>query len=196
MKPAKLLHFRYYTVAQKAEQMYYCRLATPLRATVVGESPACVVCAAPSTLLSNGRWFCSRACRRTASFDRELRKRYGLPETAYRSLLEIQGAKCPICLHPLLDQETRPYVDHDHVTGRVRGLLCLTCNLLLGRLGDDADRLAARATFTSQPAFERAADYLRAPPAEVIGQTFFAPLVRHLVRRMDPELAALLSSFP
>jgi hypothetical protein len=161
--------------------MYYCRLATPLHATVVGESPACVVCAAPSTLLSNGRWFCSRACRRTASFDRELRKRYGLPETAYRSLL---------------DQETRPYVDHDHVTGRVRGLLCLTCNLLLGRLGDDADRLAARAKVTSQPAFARAADYLRAPPAEVIGQTFLAPLVRHLVRRMDPELAALLSSFP
>ncbi|HVD31649.1 MAG TPA: endonuclease domain-containing protein [Methylomirabilota bacterium] len=154
------------------------------------------MCSAPSTLPSNGRWFCSRACRRTARFDRELRKQYGLPEAAYRSLLEIQRATCPICLHPLLEQETRPYVDHDHGTGRVRGLLCLTCNLLLGRVGDDADRLDARAKVTGQPAFARAADYLRAPPAEALGQTFFARPVRHLVRRMDPELAALLSRFP
>src|SRR5437762_8457511 len=102
--------------------MYDCGLEVPLVATVVGASPACEVCAAPSTLRSNGRWFCGRACRRTAAFDRELRKQYGLTESAYRSLLEIQHAMCPICLHPLLDQATRPYVDHDHVTLRVRGL--------------------------------------------------------------------------
>src|SRR2546430_15082383 len=176
--------------------MYDCGLEVALVATVVGASPACEVCAAPSVLLSKGRWFCSRACRRTAAFDRELRKQYGLTESAYRSLLEIQRANCPICLHPLLDQETRPYVDHDHVTLRVRGLLCLTCNLLLGRLGDDPDRLSKPAETTGVAAFARGADYLRAPPPEALGQTFLPPPCRFLVCRVGPEVGPLLSSFP
>jgi hypothetical protein len=125
-----------------------------------------------------------------------LRKEYGLPLAAYQGLLEIQDSRCPICLRPLLEQATRPYVDHDHVTFRVRGLLCLTCNLLLGRLGDDANRLAKRAEITGERAFARAADYLRAPPAEVLGETFFVRRIRFLVRRIDPELAALLLNFP
>lgn len=167
-----------------------------LSAQVVDGPPPCEMCSAPASLVSKGRWFCSRACRRTASFDRQLRKEYGLGEADYRTLLEIQGASCPICLQFLLDQARRPYVDHDHVTGRVRGLLCLTCNLLLGRLGDDVDRFEKPAAATGEPAYARAADYLRAPPAEALGQAFFYQRIRFLVRRIDPDLARLLLNFP
>jgi hypothetical protein len=63
-------------------------------------------------------------------------------------------------------------------------------------LGDDANRLSRRAEATGHEGFARAADYLRAPPAEVLGQTFFARRIRFLVRRIDPELATLLLNFP
>lgn len=46
----------------------------------------------------------------------------------YESMLTGQAGRCAICREPML----RPCVDHDHVTGRVRALLCNDCNLTLG----------------------------------------------------------------
>ena len=65
------------------------------------------------------------------------RKRiYGIsPEDLVRMMIS-QGGLCGICSTPL-DCSTKkrvPQVDHEHVTGRVRGVLCLTCNLDLGRV--------------------------------------------------------------
>lgn len=69
---------------------------------------------------------------------------YGLTEADYSQMLEAQGGRCAICGttqgrrksgdHPL-------YVDHDHSTGAVRGLLCQPCNSALGMLEDDPERL-------------------------------------------------------
>ena len=50
--------------------------------------------------------------------------------------------------------------------------------------------------FFGPAAYARAADYLRAPPAEALGETFFTRRIRFLVRRMDPQLAAMLANFP
>jgi hypothetical protein len=67
-----------------------------------------------------------------------LRKRvYGLSSEQYRGLLESQNGKCAICL-----KESRKLcVDHDHITGRVRGLLCSLCNAYLGRISDSVESL-------------------------------------------------------
>lgn len=56
---------------------------------------------------------------------------YGLSPQEVRDLLEQQPV-CPICM-------TRPpvHVDHDHETGKVRGMLCFPCNAALGQLQDD-----------------------------------------------------------
>jgi Recombination endonuclease VII len=52
------------------------------------------------------------------------------------SLIRDQGGVCPICDRPNPD-----HVDHEHSTGRVRGILCFNCNGGLGQFGDDVYRL-------------------------------------------------------
>lgn len=49
---------------------------------------------------------------------------YGITKQQYE---ELDLGYCPICLS-IWNNTTRPCVDHDHSTGRVRGLLCLYCN--------------------------------------------------------------------
>ena len=60
---------------------------------------------------------------------------------AYRVLLEKQGGVCAICQLP--PGPRRFAVDHDHVTGRTRGLLCLKCNTGLGQFNDSPALLAS-----------------------------------------------------
>ncbi len=68
--------------------------------------------------------------------------RYRLTPEDYESLRAHQDGRCHIC------GEERPLdVDHDHETGRVRGLLCRACNLGIGKLKDDPDLVEAAASY-------------------------------------------------
>jgi len=63
---------------------------------------------------------------------------YGLTDEQFNILLEKQNNSCAICKTPFIeDIKKRGSVDHDHETGKVRGLLCVTCNLGLGAFRDD-----------------------------------------------------------
>lgn len=71
-------------------------------------------------------------------------KSYGLTEAEYMEMLASQSGRCAICgtTNGRRKSETHPlYVDHDHSTGAVRGLLCQPCNSALGMLEDDPERL-------------------------------------------------------
>lgn len=69
--------------------------------------------------------------------------RYNLKPGEYDALLLAQGGLCAICRADTPGIRTRSfYVDHDHDTGRVRGLLCHRCNSALGYLNDDSALLA------------------------------------------------------
>lgn len=65
--------------------------------------------------------------------------RYGLTVAQWLEIYKLQNKKCPICqkaLHKPGNMEGRraASVDHDHTTGRVRGLLCYRCNrFVIGR---------------------------------------------------------------
>lgn len=68
---------------------------------------------------------------RAASRKKQL-KQYGLTPEAYRQLIGQQDGRCAICGK----RESKLQVDHDHATGKVRGLLCRSCNVALGHLDD------------------------------------------------------------
>jgi hypothetical protein len=75
--------------------------------------------------------------------DRRRAGRYGLSLQDYRAILERQGNACAIC-----KKRGRPLcIDHCHVTGQVRGLICRSCNLALGNCNDDPEVLRAAAAY-------------------------------------------------
>lgn len=69
--------------------------------------------------------------------------RYGLTIEQYKAMVEAQHGVCKICGRPPCDRWKRLHVDHNHVTGKVRGLLCHHCNTALGNFGDSIELLKA-----------------------------------------------------
>lgn len=69
----------------------------------------------------------------------------GLHAGEYEARLEAQGGRCALCKTPL-GRLKQPflYVDHDHDTKDIRGLLCNGCNTALGKFGDNLDGLEKR----------------------------------------------------
>src|SRR3990167_5374904 len=68
-----------------------------------------------------------------AKRDQRLKQVYGITTQQWDRLFELQGCKCPICLQSLRkpgnkEGKRAASVDHDHATGRVRGLLSYRCN--------------------------------------------------------------------
>lgn len=62
---------------------------------------------------------------------------YGINKEDYFRMLSDQGGVCAICKQvPKGDIERVLHVDHNHVTGKVRGLLCRHCNHAIGQLKD------------------------------------------------------------
>ena len=78
-----------------------------------------------------------------------IKAQYGLTEEDYKRLLVLQAGVCAVC-QTSCSTGKRLAVDHDHASGRIRGLLCTSCNNGLGRFKDDPKLLI------------RAADYLKA----------------------------------
>ena len=71
-----------------------------------------------------------------------LRKKYGMTKEDYAAILEKQGGACAICgTQEWQSKGKRPVIDHDHKTGKTRGILCHNCNVALGLLGEDIPRI-------------------------------------------------------
>lgn len=65
-------------------------------------------------------------------------KKYGLSIEGYDKLFEKQKGLCAICLKP---SNKKLFVDHNHKTGEVRGLLCGPCNQAIGLLYEEVRNL-------------------------------------------------------
>jgi hypothetical protein len=137
---------------------------------VVVCSDACRV--ARKAQRQNRRWARDRAVdperHRRAIYDRQLRRKYGITIKHYEALLKAQKGVCAICHQVETRRQqgrlTRLAVDHDHKTGRVRGLLCTRCNHALGFVEQNLDvvnRVEAYLAGWLTPSIEQIDDELK-----------------------------------
>ena len=81
---------------------------------------------------------------REKKLDRVRFKKYGITGNEFRSIVQKQNGKCPICNK--VDKKNLS-VDHDHFTGKVRGIICNECNMALGNVRDSIEILRALANY-------------------------------------------------
>ena len=103
--------------------------------------------------------YCSKACSkkayntnihyRTVGESLRLLKAYGITLEDYYKILKFQGGVCAVCKKSP-DGRGKLHVDHNHITGIIRGLLCYSCNAGLGKFKEDPEL------------FRRAVVYLKA----------------------------------
>lgn len=69
-----------------------------------------------------------------ATKNRDLKRRYGISLDEYNQKINNQQNKCAICQQEFnqLKKHETAFVDHDHQSNQVRGLLCYKCNNLIG----------------------------------------------------------------
>jgi hypothetical protein len=77
----------------------------------------------------------------------KLKSKYGITLEEFDALLEEQGGHCAVCDRTCEDGGQHLSVDHDHRTGKVRGILCAKHNQALGLCGDDPNILIALASY-------------------------------------------------
>lgn len=111
----------------------------------------------------------------------KLKRLYGISVAEYDALFAKQGGVCAICRKR---SKGRLCVDHCHVTGTVRGLLCSACNIALGSLKDDQASLVA------------ALAYLGALPRDGPGSAAQRALAVHDALPPWPTRRALLTHPP
>jgi hypothetical protein len=98
--------------------------------------------------------YCSSACANEGRTDAYLMRQYGIDYNEYNRMLNEQDHKCGICgdegFTMAKHHELKLVVDHDHETGRVRGLLCHNCNRALGLLKDNTESLTKAINWISE----------------------------------------------
>lgn len=83
--------------------------------------------------------------KREYTRDWKLQANYGITIDQYNVMVQAQDSKCKICkitFDGIGTAKSAPCVDHCHATGKVRGILCMNCNKLLGMAKDDISILA------------------------------------------------------
>ena len=113
-----------------------------------------------SAKAADGRSAYCKSCqeaRVTASMDKKggrrsyrLLSRYGITAAEADAMLEAQGGLCAICR-----ERPAEHVDHDHLTGKVRAMLCFCCNQALGNLRDRADVARAAAAYLEAHSWQK-----------------------------------------
>lgn len=96
--------------------------------------------------------------------DLRLRRQYGISLEQYNKVFLYQKKACAICKIPHIPGKPRLSVDHCHLSGELRGLLCWGCNRKIAAFKDNIALLKAAATYLTKP-----------PIRVVLGMVFSAP---------------------
>lgn len=108
----------------------------PIRAFVYRRDPICVVVGCGESHCAGG--YCQRHYN--------MWKNFKIQPQQYEYLLECQSGVCAIC-KDTCSTRLNLSIDHDHETGEVRGLLCTSCNLGLGKFQDSVNLLTSAASY-------------------------------------------------
>jgi hypothetical protein len=100
----------------------------------------------PERLAAYQAEYRNRPERKRAMRDLYYRRNFGVTADDVDALLAGQGGRCAICGGTPTRAEGW-HVDYDHVTGRIRGVLCQRCNHGIGLLDEDPARLRAAADY-------------------------------------------------
>lgn len=140
-----------------------------------------------SRVNSKGLGHYCKDCERVRVRFSHFQRTYGLTGEDHAALLAAQDGRCALCGLPDAEvmrngQPSALTVDHDHVTGEIRGLLCPSCNIWLCHY--ETPGLAQR--------LARAPGYLATPPGrDVLPDTaFYRPEATQPVRRGRTKKAA------
>lgn len=74
--------------------------------------------------------------------EKRIKRVYGINKTEYQEMLERQEGKCAIC-----KKKEKLVIDHDHESGKVRGLLCTRCNTAIGYFLDDIESIKSAISY-------------------------------------------------
>lgn len=77
------------------------------------------------------------------SIDDVYKYRYGITKQDKQTIIEKQQGLCAICGNALKTGKGGAQLDHCHKTGKIRGVLCMPCNVFLGKIKDDPTKLIA-----------------------------------------------------
>ena len=77
---------------------------------------------------------------------RQRLKKYRLSSEEYEAMLSSQSGRCAIC-EDLMGGGKNEHIDHDHVTGQVRGILCSQCNTAIGKFKDSPEIILKAAEY-------------------------------------------------
>ncbi|HYD09164.1 MAG TPA: endonuclease VII domain-containing protein [Acidimicrobiales bacterium] len=123
----------------------------------------------PDRYRENQRTFRESGGKKRSDRRSYLKRKYGISLEDYDAMLEAQDGRCAICGR-LPRDDISLHVDHHHDSGRLRGLLCFPCNVTVGLIREDRDRLRSIADYLAshdpeaQETVERAKARLRAVP--------------------------------
>ena len=121
---------------------------------VAGSCPICGVIRTPENSYGRKQTYCKSCLSKynkkrysDGSRGSHLEQKFGITQEDYKDMMEAQGGTCAICngknaVRKRTTFENKPFtialaVDHNHKTGKVRGLLCNSCNTSLGKFKDD-----------------------------------------------------------
>jgi len=79
-------------------------------------------------------------------------KQYGITIEQYEEMFRKQRGLCAICKKP--EDKFRLAVDHNHITGKVRGLLCHNCNPAIGKFNHDVILLSRALKYLKKGHFQ------------------------------------------
>ena len=74
-----------------------------------------------------------------------LKNKYGITLDDYNRILKEQNNSCIVC--GATPDKQRLHVDHNHITGEVRGLLCQACNVSIGKMKESPELLERLASY-------------------------------------------------